>query len=59
MNPENFAKALLEHDFGFNVQKIPECGVKTPDFLAEHSGERLLIELKTKMDDQEELLKKQ
>lgn len=37
---------------GINAQKIPESNEKSPDFLIEYNGVKILVELKTKFDNQ-------
>jgi len=44
--------------FDLQAEKIPESEEKTPDFFLESNGKKILIELKTKLDDSN-LLKKQ
>lgn len=51
MDVEGFVKEILEIEFGYSVTKIIESTKKSPDFLVEGYGERFLIELKTKEDD--------
>ena len=41
------------HSFGLQAVKIEESIDESPDFIIEYAGEKILIELKTKVDDKE------
>ena len=53
MNIEDFAKQILETEFGYSATKITEGDTKSPDFLVDGNGEKFLVELKTRLDDAE------
>ena len=53
MSHESYVIQLIESWLGYEVEKIPESDEKSPDFIVSGSGERYLIELKTKTDDGE------
>lgn len=48
MTTEELVKEILEKEFEFDVEKIPECAEKTPDFLATSGKEKYFIEVKEK-----------
>jgi len=52
MDIEKLAKNILESEFGYQVKKISEGDKKSPDFFVNGNGERFLIELKSKFDDE-------
>lgn len=53
MSHEEIVIHLIETWLGFSAEKIPESNKISPDFLVSGYGERYLIELKTKSDDEE------
>lgn len=53
MDAEEMVKGVLEANFGMEVEKIPETGSKTPDFIASLNGETYLFEVKHKQSNPE------
>ena len=53
MRAEEIVKKVLEEYFGLQVEKIPECEQKTPDFFAHNGGEKYLVEVKEKESNPE------
>lgn len=55
MTVEEMVQKVLEENFGMDVEKIPECQSKTPDYYARNGEEKYLIEVKEKQSNPEVL----
>lgn len=53
MSTEEMVRKFLEEHFGLQVEKIPECEQKTPDFFVHNGEEKYLIEVKEKESNPE------
>ncbi len=56
---EKFVTQVMKDIFNFELEKIPESDEKSPDFITTDGDNKILLELKTKVESKEEIKRRE